>query len=184
MRTADDSQRSDDGDDAAPLGGGYSASVQPGDLTDGYGDGFDDDQVEASTSETDETIEDLGLDEESIAHLDENEAEDVLVDIVESEGFTPSEAEGIVDDLEADTGLSATELLEDLVEFYDEPDASDGSLGVDGSGLAETDTLLAGEPFDPLDLPSESDLDVDHDGEVTSADVHQAHHAFDFDIDG
>jgi hypothetical protein len=183
MRTANTGQPSDgagDGEGTTPLGGGYDAELS--DLSDGYGDGFDDDDA-PSPSDSDSTagtLEDLGVDEESIADLSETEAEDVLVDVVEAEGFSTGEAEDIVDDLQDDTGMTATELLEDFVEYYEEPEASDDSMSLDSS---EADTVLA-EPFDPLDLPTDSDLDLDHDGKVTQADAHQAHHAFDLDIDG
>lgn len=184
MRTANTGQPSDgagEGEGSTPLGGGYDAQLS--DLTDGYGDGFDDEDAPSpgDSDTTAGTLEDLGIDEESVADLSESEAEAVLVDIVEAEGYSSGEAEDIVDDVQADTGMTATELLEDFVSYYEDTETSDDSVSVDSS---EAGALLAEEPFDPLDLPNDSDLDLDHDGKLTQADAQQAHHAFDLDIDG
>jgi hypothetical protein len=186
MRTADESQPSEDGD-AAQLGGGFGHGVEPGDLADSYGEDLDD-YEEPSPDDADttsDTLEDLGIDEESIADLSESEAEDALVDIAEAEGISTSEAEEMIDDVQEDTGMTATELLEDFVDYYEPGSEDDGGMGFDSSGVgSEADTLLAEEPVvDGLDLPSDSDLDLNHDGKISPADAHQAHSAFDFDLD-
>lgn len=193
MRTADESQSPDDGG-ATQIGDGYKLNAE--DLTDGFGDELDDDGTsrgdegtetsgDADGSDgTDVSFDELGLDEESVANLSESEAEDVLVEVVEQEGFSSGEAQDIVDDLQEDTGLSAGELLEDYVDYYES--TGDDPLGVDGGGgaggLGGTDPLIEDEPFEPLDRPSHSDLNQD--GRVTPADAHEAQSSFDFDFGG
>lgn len=191
MRTADESQSPDDGG-ATEIGDGYKLNAE--DLTDGFGDELDDDGTSRGEgSETsdgadgsdgiDASFDELGLDEESVANLSESEAEEVLVDVVEQEGFSSGEAQDIVDDLQEDTGLSAGELLEDYVDYYestgDDPLAVDGGGG--SGGLGGTDPLTEDEPFD---RPSDSDAGLNHDGRVTPADAPEAHNAFDFDFGG
>jgi hypothetical protein len=189
MRTADESHPPGDGDTSAQLGGGFGEDITPDDLADSYGSDLDyDDEPSADDADTtSEILEDHGVDEETVEDLSESEAEDVLVDIAEAEGYSTGEAEDLLDQVQEDTGMSATELLEDFVDYY-EPSADDsgGALGFDGSGLgSEADSVLAEEPVvDGLDVPSGSDLDLNHDGRITPADAHEAHSAFDLDADG
>lgn len=200
MRTADESQPSEGGAASAELGDGFKASVSADDLSGGFGDELDDDYGDSSSgdegpdgSDSTDTSGDgaSGSDgssaEGQISDLSESEAEDALVDMIEDQGFTTDEAQGIVDDVQADTGMTATELLETYSDSDQSEPASDGSMGFDGSdlsGIGQPDPLAEDDPFDALGLSGDSDLDLDHDGRVTQADADEAHSAFDFDLGG
>ncbi|HEY8544063.1 MAG TPA: hypothetical protein VIL36_03415 [Acidimicrobiales bacterium] len=104
-------------------------------------------------------------------------------------------------DVDGDTpfgdGLSDAEAKNVLVEILEDVFGSDSealdetSAGVDPSGDGGLFEAFAGvqdmfgdvdDPFEPTDLPSDSDFDLTSDGHVDVHDLHEAEHPFDFDV--
>jgi hypothetical protein len=186
MRKPSEEDLSDDVADTGSVGDGFSAAV---DLSDSpYGEGFDGDYSteEDDSSGSDSTDDSFGddgdgdLDETSFgSDLTEDEAEDILEDMFD-ETYGP-DADEVVDDLQESTGMSAIEILEDITGT--ELSGSDASAGL--APLDSVDGLDTIDPFEGPDMPeadmaTKDDFDLNADGHVNHADVHELTHPFDF----
>jgi len=187
MRTPDEDGSPDDGTVSSSLGDGFGSSAS--DLTDGFGE--DDFSEDNSFDPTDTTsTDDGGLDDTTDGDgsdtpfgdgLSDAEAENVLVEILED--VFGDDAPEVLDDMEAATGLDAGELIDALDETDSTPD-DDGidAFSLDGPGAGDLVPDDGFDPFEPSEIPSESDFDLTGDGHVDHHDLHEAAHPFDFDI--
>lgn len=193
MRTPDDDGNPDDGSVSTSVGDGFGASA--GDLTEGFGDDdFSDDNsfddttpVDTDTTDTTGTDSTDSTDDGSSTTVDEgdgdgfgdglsdSEAENVLVDILED--VFGDDAPEVLEDMEADSGLDPSELYDGLSSTFD----LDGEAATDtGVEALQQDEGL--DPFEPSEIPSESDFDLTTDGHVDGHDLQEAVHPFDFGV--
>lgn len=191
MRTPD-GDGPDGGSTSGQVGDGFGASAD--DLTDGFGDDFPDDGFGDSTDTTgtgDSTGTDGGFGDDTGGTggtgdstdtddtpfgdgLSDAEAENVLVEILED--VFGEDGPGALDDAEADT----TSVTEDDV--FDALENALSAPGLDDGTVVDEAPVDPFDPFEPSDIPSESDFDFTGDGLVDGADLHEAAHPFDFDV--
>lgn len=174
MRTPDEDGSPDDGTVSSSLGDGFGSSAS--DLTDGFGeDDFSEDNSFDTTDDGDTSDTPFG------DGLSDAEAENVLVEILED--VFGDDAPEVLDDMEAATGMDASELVDALGDTDSTPDDdSTDAFSLDGSSGADAVPDDAFDPFEPAEIPSESDFDLTGDGHVDNHDLHEAAHPFDFDI--
>lgn len=166
MRTPNEDSRSDDATDVGEVGKGFDP-IGEDDLDTGYGEDFDeedsddepDDSYDDEDSDSDSEDSDSDSDDDSASDSDgpssdgdvetdedvfatdmtEAEAEDYLEDLLEP--TYGAEADEMVEDLQEATGMSATELVEDLADYeseYDDSDSSSLTADLDGdSGMVD-----------------------------------------------
>jgi hypothetical protein len=153
-------------DDAADDDGGFGGSGPDGGVDDGSGVG----EVVPVGNE-----------------VSDADAENILVDILDD--VFGDDADEVVDEMETAYGMDASELLEAL---------GDGYATDDDGGLSPVDTSDDGgvfdNPFDPTsgttdvgdaaDFATQSDFDLNADGQVNHGDLQEAAHPFDFHVDG
>lgn len=186
MRTPDE-----DGTADGSVGDGFGP-VTEDDLNGGFGDDdfsedntFEDDTTGTDTTSTDSTDstdggfgDDDGEGDTPFGDgLSDAEAENVLVEILED--VFGDDAPEVLDDASG-TSSDAGDVFEALT------DVSLTDAGLDP--MAEADNALSGlddggfDPFEPAEIPSESDFDFTGDGQVDGHDLHEASHPFDFGI--
>jgi hypothetical protein len=161
MRKPNADDLSDDVVDPGGVGDGFGGVV---DLSEGYGrydDNFDDYDTDESSVDDDSSDDSFSDDQDADdepsfgSDVTEAEAEDILADMLE--GTYGQHAGEVVEDLEEATGMSATEILEDISGSEldgNQQDADASDAGPDG-GVGS---------IDPFGAPDEdarpSDFDV------------------------
>jgi hypothetical protein len=187
MRTPD-GDGPDGGSTSGQVGDGFGASAD--DLTDGFGDDFPDDGFGDSTDTTGtggfgddtgtvDTTDSTDTDDTPFGDgLSDAEAENVLVEILED--VFGEDGPGALDDAEAEAGaVSEDDVFDALENALSAPGLDDGTADGLVADEAPADPF---DPFEPSDIPSESDFDFTGDGLVDGADLHEAAHPFDFDV--
>lgn len=195
MRTPDD-DGSGEGAVSSTVGDGFGP-VTGDDLEDGFGDDdfsddntFDDsfgddtgDSVDTGDGggPFDDTSDTSGSGDTPFGDgLSDDEAENVLVEILED--VFGADAPDVLDTEEAGTSGDGSDVFGALAGSSSDDDGG-GSLGDafgdDGVSPVVDDPF---DPFEPAEIPSDSDLDFTGDGRVDVHDLHEAAHPFDFDI--
>lgn len=208
MRKPNEDDLSDEAVETGAVGDGFDGVV---DLTDGYGtygDTFDDDYASDDDYSSDEdgaSVDDESSDESFAdedletsvddtsfgADISEAEAEEMLEDVLQDD-YGIEDAEGMVEDLEQSTGMSATEILEDItgIDLDGSDDGLDDTSSGSQSGFLQSGSdsgveqvdLFGGTDTPGMDMATESDFDLTGDGQVDGRDLHEATHPLDFDI--
>jgi hypothetical protein len=214
MRTPDQDERPEPGTADHALGDGFGSVDQGDlndgyGTSDFYDDSYDDPtEVADDTYDTDDTFDDAADDHGGFggdgdggalgdgtegsnvvpvgSEVSDADAENVLVDILDD--VFGDDADEVLDEMESTYGMDASEILGALGDAYATDD--------DGSGLNPVDTTDDGSgvfdnPFDgatdgggAADFATQSDFDLNTDGHVNQADLHEAAHPFDFHVDG
>ena len=212
MRTPDQDERPDPGSVGESLGEGFG-SVDPGDIHDGYGagdfypeygDSYDEPVDPDDTYDTDDTFDDAADDDGGFgsddgvtvdgdgtglgevvpvgSEVSDAEAENILEEILDD--IFGDDADDVVADMEASSGMDASEILESLDDAYVDEDGLGGSDITDGGGVLDNPVDGSADGMDAADFVSESDFDLNTDGHVDQGDLHEAAHPFDFHVDG
>ena len=197
MRRPDHDSSDATGDTGDPGAIGHGFGVDGGDIDSGYGSdaGFygDGDHHTDGSLGGDNSFDDDSVVDDGPGEITEDEAEDVLTDVLEDD--YGDQADEVVQEMEDSTGMSATELLEDITGLDLNGDGVAGSSAYSDSDIFEADAQggfspLEDNPFEPVDVPdadmpevdmaSSSDFDLNSDGHVNVSDLHEAAHPFDF----